>query len=358
MIRPEAMSDPRKANRASSEGQSVPVTFCLFEDRPECEIGIRLLVVTLKRHCSGTRTILFHPNPSDALARWLGGFPDIELRRQRLPGAGSADIKPHALMAALALGHRNVVWLDTDMMLAGDPRPFFEHLPEDVLGVAEEVRSAPNQGSRLRTEAWGMTVGRVFLHTLNTCITRVTDHHVPLLVEWARLLVDERYTRYFDRQISLRPPHAMFDLDILNALLGSSEWAHQPVHVFRTGNVLIHCGGARSFSLGERLGGLFKPCPPILHALAKKPWDLLSPEKRYTGRYWEFRKLMQEISPFVALARQYREEVGIPCPWLDQHSTSGRLLTYAGLGHFALRGLPVALVGEAARLCGRAAPGL
>ncbi len=335
-----------------------PVTFCLFEDRPECEIGIRLLAVTLRHHCTGTRTLLFHPNPSERLAAWLQDFPDIELIRQRLPGGGSADIKPHALLASLARGHQQVVWLDTDMMLAGDPRPLFDSLPPEVLGLAEEVRSAPHQGTRFRTEAWDLPVGRSFPHTLNTCITRVTPCHRPLLEEWARLLVDERYTRHMDRPLSLRPPHAMFDLDVLNALVGAKDWAQIPIQVFRTGHALIHCGGARSFSLRERLGSLFGPCPPILHALAKKPWDLLHPDHIYSGRYWEFRKLMQELSPFVALARRHRHEVGIPCPWLDTWTWPGRILAWAGLGHFALRGLPVALAGELAHRLGRNAPGL
>lgn len=342
----------------TSATRSGPVTFCLVEDRPECEIGIRLLAVTLRRHCAGTRTLLFHPRPSAGLEAWLRGFPDIELVKRPLKGGGSADVKPHALLAAMEMGHGHVAWLDTDMMLAGDPRPMFERLPEGVLGLAREITSAPHQGTELRTRAWGMEPGRTFPHTLNTCLTRVTTGHADLMREWARLLGDERYTRHFGVPLQQRPPHAMFDLDVLNALVGSREWVHVPVHVYETGRDIIHCGGAVSYPVWERIRGLSGPCPPVLHALAAKPWDLLDPSKVYVGRYWAFRKLMQEISPFVALAREYRAEVGMPCPWLDTVSGWGRVLRFLGFGHFALRGFPVAVAGAVARRLGRSAPGL
>lgn len=323
-----------------------PLSFCLVEDRPSAEIGIRLLAVTLRRQCPGTRTVLFHANPTEGLRRWLVDFPDIELVTQKLPGGGTADVKPHALLAMLDRGHRHVVWLDTDMMLAGDPRPLFMKLAPEVIGLAEEVRLAPNQGTELRTRGWGFEVGRSLPFTLNTCVTRVTSHHRAVLEEWGRLLSDDRYTRHFVTDLQHRPPHAMYDLDVLNALLGARQWSDIPWHVFPVGRDLIHSGGAISYSLEERLAGLFRPCPPILHALAVKPWVLLGPNPKFDSGNLQYRQLMQEISPYVALARQYRAETGDPCPWLDWSTPMGRILRLLGFGHFALRGLPVAVVGQ------------
>ncbi len=324
-----------------------PVTFCLVEDRPEAEIGIKLLVLTLRDHCSGTRTILFHSRPTDAFRRWLAPFPDIELVESGLPGGGTSDVKPHALLAVLARGFRHVVWLDTDMMLAGDPRPLFMALDPDVIGLAEEAKFAPHQGTERRTRAWGFEVGRSLPYTLNTCLTRVTPAHLPVLEEWKRLLADDRYTRHFAVPLTQRPPHAMFDLDVLNAMLGAREWSHVPWHVFGAGRDILHSGGAIAYSFTERLGGLFRPIPPVLHALAMKPWVLLDPAQKFTGMYWRYRQLMQEISPFVALAKQYRDQTDDPCAWLDSWTVPGLALRAAGVGHFALRGLPVAAVAGA-----------
>jgi hypothetical protein len=149
--------------------------------------------------------------------------------------------------------------------------------------------------------------------------------------------------------------HHQSDQDVLNALLGSKECQSIAVQQLQVGRDVIHCGGALGYSLGRRLGGLCRRVPPFLHAIAGKPWWVLSPEYRRSHAAWftYYRRLLQETSPYVAAARSYRDEVGLPCPWLDAWSPPGLCLRAAGLGHFALRGLPLTLAVTIGQYAGR-----
>jgi hypothetical protein len=57
--------------------------------------------------------------------------------------------------------------------------------------------------------------------------------------------------------------------------------------------------------------------------------------------FWRYYRWVHEVSPYRQLANQYRDEIGLPCYWMDYHSVVGRLLGMLGFRHFALRGLPL-----------------
>jgi hypothetical protein len=168
-----------------------------------------------------------------------------------------------------------------------------------------------------------------------------------VLERWETWLGDDRYRKWYRVPHPKPPFHALSDQDVLNVVLACRDFANVPVHVLRAGVDVIHSGGALVYSPKERLRGLFSPHPPILHALALKPWILLDPKFDVSSRYWFFRQFLQEISPYVAAARKYREEIEMPCPWLDFRSVPGRLVRLLGMGHWALRGLPVGLAVQA-----------
>ncbi len=325
----------------------LPITFCFSEDRPEVEVGVRLLVASLRRHCPGTRSVFYNAKASDSLRHWLRKYPDVQLVQDRLEGADAWNCKPHAMLPLLRAGHPQVVWLDTDVLLEGDPRPIFANLAPEVFGVAQEPACVTNQGTDGRINAWGEPIGRSFPFTLNSCVLRATQHHIPLLERWETWLADERYRKWYRVPEPQPPFYALSDQDVLNVVLACRDFAHVPVRVLKSGMDIIHSGGALVYSPKERLRGLLSPHPPILHALAVKPWVLLDPKFDVSTRYWFFRQLLQEISPFVAAARKYREEIEVPCPWLDFRSTPGRFVRLMGMGHWALRGLPVGLAVQA-----------
>ena len=140
-----------------------------------------------------------------------------------------------------------------------------------------------------------------------------------------------------------RPLHLRGDQELLNALLGSQEFAHVPVRFLSGGRDIIHCSGrGRSYSTRERLRGLFSPIAPILHNLsATKAWQMLdpSPQSRAGNAFTE--RLFLEISPYLTLARRYEAELAPHTAWLRHRTALGSLLRALGCGHYALPGLPL-----------------
>lgn len=328
--------------------------FCLAEDRHGAEIGLKLAILSLADHCPDSRVVLFRPESAPGFVEWLKQFPQVELVTERLPGANNWNCKPHALLHELprADDDTQLVWLDSDLLLTRDLRPLFAGLSADTLALTQEATTQPHQGTAVRTRGWELPVGRAFPGTFNSCVVRVTRRHEPLLRHWRKLLGDPRYTSQAGVPTEQRPPHLWSDQDVLNALVGAEEFSSVPIFTLRHGREVLHTGGALGFTLGERLRGLFLPVPTVLHAIAGKPWVLLLAANRQPGRFHWFRRLQQELSPFVAHARRYRHRVDEPTEWLDYRTITGTLLKAAGLGHWALRGLPVTIAATVGRRLG------
>jgi hypothetical protein len=165
-----------------------------------------------------------------------------------------------------------------------------------------------------------------------------------LLTRWRELLERPDYVAIQARPVAERPLAMASDQDVLNALLGSGDFAEVPIGVFGNGRDIIHSGGALGYSFTERLRGLFLPHPTFVHAISAKPWIILEPGGREPGRRGWFRRLMHEVSPYLVHARRYRDRLDEPCRWMDWHTPLGSVLRVAGLGHWALRGMPVSAV--------------
>jgi hypothetical protein len=325
--------------------------FCLAEDRRGAEIGLKLAILSVAEHCPGSRVVLFRPQSAPGFADWLRGFAAVELVTAPLEGASNWNCKPHALLKLLPEldSESQLVWLDSDLMLTRDIRPLLAAVGRDGVVVTQEPVNQPFRGTEVRTRGWDLPLGRAFPDSLNSCLVRVTDAHSAFLQRWFQLLGDRRYTAVASLPIERKPVHLWGDQDVMAALLGAEEFAQAPVRMLRHGREILHTGGALGFTLGERLRGLALPLPAVLHAIAGKPWVLLLPENRTPGRFAWFRRLLQETSPFVAYARRYRDRVDEPMVWLDYRTLTGTLLKLLGLGHWALRGLPVTLVATLAR---------
>jgi hypothetical protein len=128
-------------------------------------------------------------------------------------------------------------------------------------------------------------------------------------------------------------------------LIGADEFADLTIHVLGTGIDIIHAGAGRSYSVLERLRGIFRSKPTFLHAWSGKPWLWLG-----GAPYWSqgnlfsacwHRRLLQELSPYVCESRRYRHDLRMNSSWMDRRTGIGMLLRAVGCGHFALRGLPL-----------------
>lgn len=316
--------------------------FCLAEDRAGAEIGLRLAVLSVERWCPGSRIVLFRPSSTPEFQTWLSAFPSVVLLEKWPATAKGWNCKPYALLSLLEEGRPEVVWLDSDLMLANDCRNLFRAMAREEIGVIEEQASSPNHGSEIRTRGWQLPVGRIFPTTMNSCVVRVTPHHLPLVRRWIQLLESDEYRRMDTVALEERPVHVLGDQDVLCALLGSTEFAAMPVRYFRRGVDVLHSGGALAYPVSERLRGLWLPKPSFIHAGGTKPWVVLNESRDLPGFFWWYRRILQETSPYVAEARRYRHAVGEPCPWLDWHTAPGVAVRMLGLGHFGLRGLPLA----------------
>jgi len=322
---------------------SSEIAFCLAEDRADCEIGLRLAILGLCRHCPGTPVYVYRPASSSTFADWAKQFPQVLWIPHTPVGADTWNCKPQALKPLLADGFRQAVWLDSDILVTRDFRELLTGLDDSVLAVAQDPGSAAYPGTAERTQGWNFEVRRALPFTLNSSVLRVTPRHLPLLNRWMECLGDPRYLAAQALPLEQRPVHMMGDQDLLNALIGAPGFEDIPLHIFATATDIIHAGGALGYSLVERLNGLFKPKPAFLHAIAGKPWLWLG-----GGTYWSqpnffswHRRLLQELSPYLAEARAYRRQLGEDSQWMDRRTATGTLLRVLGLGHFALRGLPL-----------------
>jgi hypothetical protein len=322
------------------------LAFCLAEDRIDCETGLRIAILSVCRHCPETPVYVYRPDVTSAFAIWIEQFPQVRLIRSRPIGASSWNCKPNAILPLLEAGHREIVWLDSDIVVTRDCRDLFTDLAEPVIAIAQEPASLPYQGTRARTAGWNLEIGREFHITLNSSVVRVTNFHIPLLKQWMTFMGEEDYIAAQTRPLEQRPLHIMSDQDVLCALLGAREFADIPVRVLATGTEIIHVGGALGYSCGERMRSLLRPKPAFIHAAAGKPWLWLGGDEYWSKNNffsWH-RRLLQELSPYVYEARRYEGQLHADTNWMHARTLTGAFLRLSGLGHFALRGLPLTAV--------------
>jgi hypothetical protein len=325
------------------------LAFCLAEDRAEGETGLRLAILSLAKHCPGTPIYVYKPASASSFGDWVRQFSQVNWIPSTPVGAHSWNCKPQALKPLLANGHRDAVWVDSDIIVTKDIRPLFEKLDPRVLVITQEPASLHYQGTALRTKAWNLEVGRSLPFTLNSSVLRVTNHHLALLDVWAKYLSDPQYVSYQSKSLEERPIHMASDQDVLNALVGAREFADIPLHVIPSGSEIIHTGGALGYSWKERLRGVFLAKPAFLHATAGKPWLWLGGEPYWSKRnfFGWYRRLLQETSPYLFESRHFRKQLDQDSQWMDRRTGTGSILRFLGFGHFALRGLPLAAAASA-----------
>jgi len=321
------------------------IAFVMAEDRADMEAGLRLAILSVCAHCPDTPICVYRPPHHPQFGEWVRQFPQVQWIPNSPAGANSWNCKPQAIKPLLEAGHRSAVWLDSDMIVTRDCRPLFQNLDDRAFAVTQEPSSLGHQGTALRTRAWRLEARRALPFTLNSSVLRVTKHHHALLERWGQYLADPEYLACQSKPLEERPVHMASDQDVLNALIGAPEFADIPLHIFRSGRDIIHCGGALGYSWTERLRGCLKPKPTFLHATAGKPWLWLGGAPYWSRRdYFSWhRRLLQELSPYLAESRRYRSRLDQETGWMDRRTGTGTLLRFLGFGHFALRGLPLAV---------------
>lgn len=324
-------------------------TVCIAEDRPALEPAIRLLLASLAREWPGQHIDLFFTPETSDFDAWVGKFPDVAFHRSRIAGEYSKyDVKPHAFLALFDMGAEDVVWIDSDIIIAGKIAPLFDGLDDLTVVITEEaLGDFHSDDNGLRARLWGFPVGREFPFCLNTGVLRMTSLHRPLIERWRDLLQSETYKATQSVSWRERPVHCLGDQDVLTALLASTEFAATPCKLLKRGADVLQYFGAYGYTLRERCLHLFTGPPPIIHSMGHKPW--WEHEGKSENGYERFVRLYREMSPYTFCARDYRDEL-VSADWLSPRSGTARWLDKGSFGSMALNGAPLAIVADLKRL--------
>jgi hypothetical protein len=317
--------------------------YVLAEDRPGAEIGIRLALASLFHHVPDAKVVLYWPCCTSDFRAWASQYLGLTIFERTPDGAHSWNCKPQALMPRFEEGYDEAIWLDSDMIVTRNPAVHFDPLADEVIMVTEEPPNQPQPGAAALAKGWGLTAGHNHTASINSSVIRVTRCHQHLLVQWAKLLNDPRYLAAQKLPFDQRGQHFLGDQDVLFSLLGSSDFSAIPLGYLRCGRDIIHCGGALGYSVQMRLTNLFKPVPTFLHAIAGKPWWIFCDAYAQQHPRWTtfYRRLLQETSPYLVVARRFRNKIDMPASWMVYRSNFGVFLRLIGMNHHAMTGLPL-----------------
>lgn len=317
---------------------------CIAEDRTACEPALRLLIESLDRNCSGLPIHIFYPPANDGFMQWAQAYSQVVVRTEPLHGAYHWNVKPHAMLQLLAEGCAEVVWIDSDVIVAQNMLKLFEGLASDTIAVAEEALwGAHSDAGAMRARLWGFQVGRVLPFSLNSAVVRVTQHHAPLLNRWKELLESDEYRQNQLLDWRDKPPHMMGDQDVLSALLTSRGFAEIPIRVLKRGNDIIQYLGLSGYTVAERIRNILFCSPSFIHAQGQKPWmiDRGAGRSRYTLREY-IEAVYLDLSPYTLSAKSLESALGGRAEWTRPHFVLSAALRLAGLWYPPLVGLPIA----------------
>ena len=327
----------------------VGMLFCIAEDRGGEEVGVRLLLLSIRAHCPEAEVCLIFPPATDAFRTWLRAFPNVELRMSPISGAYGWNVKPQVFLMLMDEGYTELVWLDSDIIFAGDPRLLLCDLTAETIVVCEEAFWGQHQGGSHRAESWGFIPARSLPATANSAFMRVTSAHRDLLAEWQRLLLSEPYRQAQALPILHRPIHLVSDQEVLTGLLSATPFAHLPIRFMRRGRDIIHCFGPGNYTVMERVSNMCTGLAPLVHAMGSKPWHFKTSPRLSDGLRNYYDALAAEVSPYCHIANLYRNSNGMPTPWLSRTTLIGAVLKLLGLRNPSLCGLPLAIFDEAVR---------
>jgi len=331
--------------------------YCTFENRPESQIGLKLLALSLEKQ-GGDFTLcvgLMQPQPafSDWLRRHAPHAVEVPIPPLRDP-AGIWQVKPRLMLQLFAQGYTDVTWLDADQIVLRDLAPLLAPLDEETLLMAQEL-DYPFEHNQPVLEAYRLQPARALEGCVNTCVMRMTPRHEPLL----RRMLECMETPFFRAQTELPPARRTikwhYDQTIMEMLLSAAGdgWTPTfPVRLIPDGSGVIQELGVSRYRLVNRLrNGLGLDRPWLVHCLGIKPWDPGRPARHYRA-----------ASAFSAFAARYRDQVEEPMTWINPGGWSNRIGRLLSFGQPHWMGIAHCLAGTIKRTITRhkdpIAPGL
>lgn len=325
----------------------------IYEDRPSVLIGVQLAALSLARHSPDLPILAITPNAPQSFIDWAARIPSLTVQPNRDGVEGESwNVKPSVLLKAFADGHDQALWFDSDMIVTADLKARLDAIDPDTVVATEEYFWGHQQGNPVRTTGLGLELARTFPATLNTCLLRVSRTHLPIVEQWRDILASETYLNALRQPATTRPLHLGSDLHVFTGLMGSTKFGDVPVTQLRRGTEIAQCYGPSGWTVAERFRSR-KSMPLVLHAMGTKPWDRPSVAEA-AGRPLRSRArvmyeaIHQDLTPYVAAAREYRGEFEGDDSWLTPATRTGAALTRMS-DSVAMRELPLALVDTAQR---------
>jgi hypothetical protein len=323
----------------------------IYEDRPSAFVGVQLAALSLAKHSPGLQVRAIVPGASEQIVEWAASFPSLELVTNRDGVDGESwNVKPSVLLSAFRDGHDQVMWFDSDMIVTRDLGALLDGIPESAIVGTEEYFWGHAQGTAARTTGLGLEVGRTFPATVNTCLLRVSRSHIPVVERWSAILASEEYLSVIGNPATARPLHLGSDLHVFTGVLGSSMYADIPVVQLRRGIDIAQCYGPSGWTVKERWRSR-RQLPLIVHAMGAKPWDRTAPAAERNLRTRVRRAIEavhQDLTPYVAAAREYRGRFVGDDSWLDPRTRTARVLRQL-TSSVALQEMPLAVVDSTQR---------
>ena len=326
---------------------------CMHEDRTECLTGVKLGILSLRRHSPSLGIVLNSPTAPPAFVEWARRIPQLTLASYSDIRDHGWNMKPHMLLRLLQEGYPEVIWMDADIIADRDVLTPLTRLAPEVLVAAQETYWGQSQDGTERTRAWGFTPGRILTYTVNSGVLRVTTKHLELLKAWESLLQHPLYRRAQSLPWYERPLHMIGDQEVLTGLLGAEEFSSIQLHLLKRGSDIAQCMGPGGFTPTERIKSVANGLPGLVHSMAIKPW-MKEPQPPAFGisaqslrRYYEY--LHMELTPYASVARSYAPELEEDVQWLDLNSRVSKLLAIVTGNSAVLRELPLSIVDSLAR---------
>lgn len=277
---------------------------CVYETRPESEPGLLLLATTLDRSSPGLRLRIYFDSPSIALRQVISKNANFDLVQTEGSLPPGVNVKPSILLNLLRDGYKEVVWLDSDVLVTRDVLKLFEKIDPSAIVLTEEgdTRGYTDLDSR-RARLWGFPVGRSFPFVLNTAVVRVNQGHIPLLTEWKECLESDFYMGFQEVSWCRRPMELMSDQDVLHALLCSKRYSNVPVCILRRGVSIYQEIGWRPITTLSWAKTLRLGVPQFVHAQnTSKPWLIGVARERGLRSYVD--QVRSDFSIYKACARE------------------------------------------------------
>jgi len=298
---------------------------------------VKLLALSLQAYSPGVPLHLFAPSEkmSDVFRDWVASrAPHVHIK-DIPPGTGHGwSAKPFVLRDMLNDGHREVLWMDSDIIVTKDIRPRFAGLPENTFSVSGQ----PGASDAERATVWGFAIRRSLVTSINTCLIRATAKHMPLLHTWIRLTQERKFVGAQRLEFSRRPAPLYGDQDLLEGILISDALPaiDQPeLDYIWHGTEILH-GGAVSL---KQLMSTSYELPMFVHGHGLKPWNLqyIAGARRQKLKY-----VCLELSLFCWVAKRYAAALDEPTLnlWIHPRSVVGILSQVLTGNHPYLRQVP------------------